>query len=207
MVTWLKQPKTRRRGRHVRKRATRWQHWREVLWPSMGIRAFGRWMLLKLLRVADDPHKVALGFAFGVLVSFTPWVGLHLLAAWGLCWLFGGGYLAAWVATWVGNPWTFPLMWWASLHVGRLVMHVRPGVNERVLEGLTLGHMFENFDRLFWDILLPMSVGGMVVGLVAASASYGPVKWSVRRYHEAKGRRLLERKLAREMAKGAAKSQ
>jgi len=165
----------------------------------MGLKAFGRWLLLKFLRLVDHPHSVALGFSFGVLISFTPWVGLHLALAWGLCWLFGGGYLAAWLGTWMGNPWTFPFMWWGSLHLGRMLMHVSVDNHENVMAGMTLTRLFYDFDKIFYDVLLPMTVGGLILGAVAALLSYWPVRMAMARYQKNKKRRLLARKLERQM--------
>jgi uncharacterized protein len=205
MVGWLKPATGRVRGRHARRRVTWWQHVSEMVWPSMGARAFGRWLLLKLLRAADDPHRVALGFAFGVWVSFTPWLGLHLALAWSLCWLAGGSYLAALMGSWVGNPWTYALMWWGGLQIGRAMLDIQAVADERVMDGLTLGALWERFDQLFYDVLWPMSVGGVILGAVVGSLFYALIYVLVQHYYDAKRVRLLERKLERELKVGLAK--
>lgn len=202
MSDWLKQPKRRVRGRHTKKRASRWERWREIVWPSMGVHAFGRWALLQLVRSGKNPHLVALGFAFGMAVNFTPWIGFHVAVAWGLCWFFNGGYLAAFLATLIGNPLTFPFFWGLSFEVGRKIINVRPGFDERDMATMTFSRLWYHFDRLFWDLLLPLSVGGVVLGIVCGAVTYFMMHDIVRRYHEAKSRRTLERKLAREMARG-----
>lgn len=172
----------------------------------MGVRAFWRWTLLKFLRVAGDPHRVALGFAFGTWISFTPWLGLHLPVSWLLCWIFRGGYLAAWMGTWVGNPWTYALMWWGSLETGRWLLGTNPDASEQIMENLTWAEVWEEFDELFWEVLLPMTVGGLLLGAAVAILFYFVMLWLLKRYREAKARRTLERKLAHEMAKGAGRA-
>ena len=64
----------------------------------MGMRAFGRWILLKLLRLADDPYKVSMGVGIGTWVNFVPVPGTHTLICLAVCWLLRGSFIAAFIA-------------------------------------------------------------------------------------------------------------
>lgn len=79
------------------------------LWPVSGFKRAGKYLGLRLLRLQDDVNNVAVGLAFGVAVSFTPFVGFHIGLALLLTFLTRGNYLATLIGTLIGNPWTFPL--------------------------------------------------------------------------------------------------
>lgn len=72
----------------------------------------------RLVRLADSSHAIAKGLASGACVSFTPLVGVHFIQALILAWIIRGNYLAAVIGTFVGNPWTFPPMWFAAYKLG-----------------------------------------------------------------------------------------
>ena len=62
----------------------------------------------KIVKIKDFPESVAIGMAWGVAVSFTPLLGLHLITSYLGTWIMRGNIVAATVGTIIGNPWTFP---------------------------------------------------------------------------------------------------
>lgn len=74
--------------------------------------------LRKLNSLKDTPQRIAAGFATGVAVSFTPFVGFHALMGMAVAKISGQNGIAAVLGTIAGNPWTFPLIWYAVLHTG-----------------------------------------------------------------------------------------
>lgn len=91
---------------------------RELLWPSMGWKRAFRYAQLRLVRLQDSTRSIATGLAFGASVSFTPLPGAHIFSAAALTLLSRGNVLASVAGTVIGNPWTFPLMWWAAYKIG-----------------------------------------------------------------------------------------
>lgn len=51
-------------------------------------------------------------------MSFSPLVGSHFIQAGIVAYAIKGNLLASLIGTFVGNPWTFPLMWYASYALG-----------------------------------------------------------------------------------------
>lgn len=94
------------------------QHAREIFWPSMGWRRATKYVILRIIRLSDATHKIALGLTLGTLVSFTPFLGTHFLQAGFFAYIFRANILAALIGTFVGNPWTLPFMWWAAINFG-----------------------------------------------------------------------------------------
>jgi uncharacterized protein (DUF2062 family) len=183
---------------------------RELLVPQRGWRRALEYLGHRVRRLPDSPHRIALGFAIGVLASFTPFFGAHLLVAAGLAKLARANIIASLIGTFVGNPLTFPLIAAVSLGLGRRI--------------LGYGASGENFDRLavafgnaasgLWSSLLslvgrgepqwsrlepfleyvlwPYFVGGLLPGIAAAAASY----WLLRPLIAAYQARRREKRLA-----------
>ena len=91
---------------------------RELIWPSMGFRRAFRYVRIRIVRMSDSSHKITLGLAIGIWIAFSPLVGTHFIQAGILAYFLRGNILAALIGTLVGTPWTFPLMWWASIELG-----------------------------------------------------------------------------------------
>ena len=95
---------------------------REFLYPSGGWLRASSYVWHRLRRLPDDPARVARGIVAGVFISFTPFFGLHFLGAALIAWAIRGNIPAALIATFVGNPLTFPFIATASLEVGYLFL-------------------------------------------------------------------------------------
>ena len=57
---------------------------RAAIWPRMGFRRLLRYLKLKLVRLSASPYSIAAGVAVGVGVSWTPFLGVHIIIAWSL---------------------------------------------------------------------------------------------------------------------------
>jgi uncharacterized protein len=198
VYAWFALPRGRVRGRHLSHRSGWRQRAIEYAWPSMGARAWLRWALLNLLRQAEHPHKIALGFAIGVWVSFTPILGTHLLIAGLACWLLRANFFAAFMGSWVGNPWTYYAMWWSGYEVGRRLLGLPPVNIEKLLEGSwSLPILVQNAEVLAQKIVLPALVGGWLVGVPVGAIFYFAVRWQVRKLMKNRRKRLLHKQKGR----------
>jgi uncharacterized protein (DUF2062 family) len=140
---------------------------RELFWPSMGWGRACRYVYHRTIRLSDTVANISKGLATGASVSFTPFLGTHFIQAGLLSWVTGSNVIASMVGTFVGNPWTFPFMWYAGYALGVWVL------------GL---FGFEDFgelpDEMTWDILwsiivndfhvlfLPWLIGGYLLALL-----------------------------------------
>ena len=68
------------------------QRLRRWLWPHIGWRRMGTYVVKRVTRLSGTPHSIAAGAACGVAISFTPFMGFHLVGAFLLC-LGGPGQL------------------------------------------------------------------------------------------------------------------
>ena len=108
-----------------------------------------RLLKLKLYRIRDFPEAVAIGLAWGASVSMTPILGLHLITCYLGTWMMRGNMVAATVGTVVGNPWTFPFIFYLDYKVGTLFFF-------KPLDDFNLNIVFfvDNFEKLFFPTLL-----------------------------------------------------
>ncbi len=158
---------------------------KEVLWPSLGWFRAARYVGHRLGRLPGSPYRIAAGFACGAAVSFTPFIGFHFVLAAGLSLLLRGNLIASAIGTAVGNPWTFPLIWTWTFHFGRWLLG-EAGRTSIYPERMTLTFIFDHP----WQVLLPMTLGGLITGVVAWFAFYWPARSVVTQYQKARHWRL-----------------
>lgn len=85
----------------------------------MGWRRSSLYWRHRIVRLKESNNNIAAGLAIGAAISFTPLPGAHIAGAAALCLIFRLNIIAGIIGTFVGNPWTIPLMWWAAYRVGQ----------------------------------------------------------------------------------------
>ena len=144
----------------------------------------------RIFRSQTTAHDITAGLAIGVAVSFSPLLGTHALIALIFAWIFRVNQLAAFVGTVVGNPVTFPLMFWADYKLGAFLFSWM-GVEtlSRIPHPLTWHFFAENPMTVF----VPMMFGGLCIGLAAWPLSYAllyfPVRSARKFYHDHRHRK------------------
>jgi hypothetical protein len=164
-----------------------WQRLRRWLWPHIGWRRMGTYVIKRATRLSGSPHSIAAGAACGVAISFTPFIGFHLLGAFLLCLLVRGNYLAAAAGTMVGNPWTFPFIWVATYQLGHRLLGTPAA---QPVEHWDLATFVVKVEAVFW----PMVVGGLPVAVIAGLATYFALVRMVAAYQDARARRRQNRR-------------
>lgn len=159
---------------------------RLALWPRRSWSRSIRYVLLRLKRLPSSPHKIALGCAAGVFAVFTPFLGVQLLLAGTLSLLFRGSVLASFLASFVGNPLTYPVIWFATFNLGNVLLGGTASAQLVDLRGkasalgdgvvaLSPGAMATAAESL-WPVLKPMVVGSVPLGGLAAAGAYVGVR-------------------------------
>jgi len=116
----------------------------------------------KILSLDAHPGHIAVGFAVGVFISFTPFFGLHTPMAIAIAFLFRLNKLTCITGAWVNTPFTVVPVLVASYNLGRF-LRGKPS-KELIFKGLE------------WQQLQPYAksilLGSSIIGFVAAVASY-----------------------------------
>jgi uncharacterized protein (DUF2062 family) len=157
---------------------------RELAWPSAGWRRTLRYMGYRLARLPGTPNSIAMGLATGIAISFTPFVGLHLVLASAISWIMGGSILAAVAGTAMANPWTLPLIWLWIYYFGRLLLHSDKQM--ALPADLTFAFAIDHP----WHILAPMTVGGLLTAAAVWALAYFPIRAAVAGYQQRRRARL-----------------
>ncbi|MFC2969916.1 DUF2062 domain-containing protein [Acidimangrovimonas pyrenivorans] len=181
-----------------------------AIYPRGGwIRAVS-YIIHRLRRLPDKPHRIARGIAAGIVVSFTPFFGFHFVIAVCLAWLMRGNMVAALLATFVGNPLTFPLIMTVSVELGSRILHLPGGMPLHSIVDAFAGASVELWDNLLalftaeaphWDNLIrffhrvfwPYFIGGLGPGIVAALAGYYLSLPVIGAYQKRRQKKLMER--------------
>ncbi|MDA1286315.1 MAG: DUF2062 domain-containing protein [Rhodobacterales bacterium] len=162
----------------------------EAFYPRSGWKRAASYIWHRLRRLPDTPHKIARGVGIGVFISFTPFFGFHFVAAVLLSLLIRGNALAALLATFFGNPITFPFIAGASLTLGHWILqdNLDPTEHKSLLRlfAQAAGDFWYKFKALFggasvdWSnlqdfmmqVFLPYLVGGFVPGVILGIVGY-----------------------------------
>jgi uncharacterized protein len=169
-----------------------WQRLRRWLWPHIGWRRAGAYLFKRVTRLSGTPHSIAAGAACGVAISFTPFIGFHLLGALLLCLLVRGNYVAAAVGTLVGNPWTLPFIFVVAYELGHVLLGTGAGPIEPV-RNWDLATLLAEVEAVLW----PMTVGGLLLALIAGLATYFPLMRMIAIYRKERQLRRARRRQGR----------
>ncbi|PZP38938.1 MAG: hypothetical protein DI585_05810 [Pseudomonas fluorescens] len=172
----------------------------------MGWKAWIQYVLLKIRRSASDPHHVAMGMAIGMWANFLPLPGLGGTLSVTFAWLLRANMMSAFVGQLLGNAWTMPFIWWICYKTGLIIFPIEEhGIGFRsLMANFNMEYFLENWRILARSVLLPVAVGGQIIGIPLAIISYWLTHWEVKRFwayrrrvKEASLKRNAERKAAR----------
>lgn len=136
----------------------------------------GKAALKGLLHLDDEPHKIAMGFAVGTFISFSPLYGTHLIMTLALAFLFRLNKAAAIIGAWVVLPWFAPFTLGFGYFLGRFLMG----------QGLGLPQMGPWGMEWVWRNILPLLLGCSLEGAAAAVCAYFLVRQAVEGWRNAR---------------------
>ncbi len=156
-----------------RKPLTVLQNVKEVCWPTMGWRRSFIYVKLRVVRLPDTSKKIASGLATGISVSFSPFIGTHIIQAVLIAYLSRASVVSALIGTVIGNPWTFPFMWWMAISFGAFLFESMglPG-STSLPEHIGFSVLWEITKTEPLLILLPWTLGGYLIALLSWPFSY-----------------------------------
>jgi hypothetical protein len=177
---------------HRRHPRSRWQKLREMVWPSIGWVRLVKYYQHRMGRLPGTPNFIALGFANGIAVSFTPLIGFHVITAGIVTWIFDGSLVAAVLGSIIaGNPWTFPLIWVGTYKLGKIMLgqHWSRAAEAALSHGFTFSDILEKP----MGLLLPMALGSLPLVILSWVVSFYFVRQLVKRYKEARLSRIYKK--------------
>lgn len=126
-----------------------------------------RYVKHRIVRLSDSTHKIAAGLATGAAISFTPIVGTHFIQAGLLAYIMRANLISSLIGTFVGNPWTFPFMWWGAISFGSFLFGIMGLPAATALpEGVDFAALWEIATNEPLRIFLPWLLGGYLIALL-----------------------------------------
>lgn len=188
-----------------------WGAWlREMVYPKGGLKRATRYVMHRMRRLPDSPHRVARGVFAGSLIGFLPLPGLQFVAAWIAARIANGNLLAALLATFNTNPFTTPFFAVLAMTLGHWIMGIDKPLNAEYI-GMAFadaGHdLWYNFMALFgpetarwgglvkfWhEIYVPYFIGALLPGFVLSVICYYITIPLVSAYQKARAAKSHER--------------
>ena len=181
-----------------------------LVYPKGGWGRAVSYVMHRLRRLPDPPHRIARGVAAGVFVCFTPFFGLHFFLSALLALVMQGNIIAALLATFFGNPLTFPFIAGISLELGSWMLGTHGGLHfEQVARDFSQAsvELWANFRAMFTDevtdwhrmgaffrgVFRPYMVGGLIPGVVTGVGAYMLTLPAVSAYQKRRVKKLQSR--------------
>lgn len=145
-----------------------------------------QYLYWRLVRLKGTPKALARGLACGVFAGLFPFAGSQTVLALLLAFILRGNKILAAVGPWISNPFTSVPIYVFNFQVGKWLL------NDRSVSELKI-HSWEDLKDLGIEIMWPLFVGCVSVGLVCAIFSYFLGLWLIRRVRASHHRRRQER--------------
>lgn len=193
-----------------------WIAWlREMVYPTGGFRRATQYVIHRMRRLPDRPHRIARGVFAGCLIGFLPLPGLQFLGAALLAWIMRGNILAALLGTFNSNPITTPFFAVGAISLGHWVLGINTPLSAEAIgdafadAGRDLWHNFisifgpekmhwEGLDQ-FWDtVYVPYFIGAILPGLVLSAGFYYVTIPLVEAYQNKQAAKVDERREKRQ---------
>jgi uncharacterized protein (DUF2062 family) len=123
-------------------------------------------LVVRMRQLEGDPRFIAMGMAVGIFVSMLPIIPLQTVVAVALAFLFRGSKTAAALGTWLSNPLTIPLVYYANYKLGCVLLGYQNTVNHIAFNS------FSQLMALGIEVTQAMILGGAVLGAVLGVAAY-----------------------------------
>lgn len=204
-----------------RRKPRSWMNWaKQMVYPDGGFRRATQYVVHRMRRLPDRPHRIARGVFAGSFIGFMPLPGLQFLGAAGLTWVMRGNILAAMLATFNSNPITTPFFAVGAITLGHWMLGIQTPLNYDYIvdafahAGKDLWHNitsvftdetahWEGLAQFWHTIYLPYFIGALVPALVLSALFYYITIPLVEAYQKARSVKSKERAERRRKLKAA----
>jgi uncharacterized protein len=123
-----------------------------------------------------NPSFIALSFALGVFVSFSPIYGFHSLTAVFIAYILRLNLFTALVGAWINTPLTAPFVYGGCYVVGRAIIGG---------PDLPMGDSLLNWGMI-QNVLIQLIIGWCILGLLAGVISFFCLRYGIQYYRSRK---------------------
>ena len=159
----------------------------QIMRPQKGYIRTIDYLKKRFYRMSESNYSMAMGFTCGAMLSFTPFVGFHFIIAGFIAYSIKASIFMAAIGTLVGNPWTFPIMWWASIKLGKWTL------DHAGLDMLNQTSEIKTIVSDIYLIIIPWIVGSFLLSAILGPPTFFLIYWLVRELRQ-KFYKKLQRK-------------
>ncbi len=154
----------------------------------------------RVLHIDDSPERIAGGVFAGVLIAYTPLIGLHLLIGLFVAVLFRVNKFATLSFVWISNVFTLIPIYYPSYLLGRKILNLfrpepamslqeilrvfRAVIRELDISSIIDPEFWQSFRHLFGRIGAELFIGGFIIGIPVAALAYQITVRSIRRHRK-----------------------
>lgn len=170
--------------------------------PGKGYTRIWHYLVWRVKRLPGTPEFIAMGLAIGVGINFWPFLFTHLVTGYLLCRLLKGSVLAMFIGTFLGNPWTFAVVYPIMFRIGKVLLGARmfhPQHSdaevvrsvENIWDKVWPIESWHTLSTIFQELFLPLMLGGFLLGLPCVLATYYLTRNALRAYQDQRRKNLL----------------
>jgi len=152
----------------------------------------------RFVRIRGEPREIAFGFALGIFIGMSPFLGLQMAMALLLAALFKWNKISAMLGCWISNPVTMPIIYPVAYLVGAKLVGIEKAYPiPAQMDWSLLLRMLEKSP----EIISLMTLGGIVLGIPLAVTGYVFAFSAVKKYQDDIKRKLEAVKAKRRQKK------
>ncbi len=160
---------------------------------KMLMRRLKGFFIYRVLHVDDTPHRIALGVAIGIFVTWTPTQGFQMMITLALSWLLKANKLVGVPFVWISNPVTLGAIYYPNFMLGRWLLgaHYEAPKFRHILmvSGDSWIRTWILRVQAWWsatyNVMAPLWLGSLIIGLALGVATYIAIRWTVVAYRKA----------------------
>ena len=161
----------------------------------------------KVLRLDDTPHRIALGVAIGFFVTWTPTIGIQMILVVALATLLKANKRVGVPFVWISNPLTIlwiyrpnyfigsqllggrytPSAFWAAVQNARTAQANLPDPQGWLDHVSHWGQVIWQWMQALWPIFPPLWLGSIIVALLMGFITYIATYYAVVAYRKRHG--------------------
>ncbi len=144
----------------------------------------------RFLKIRGNPREIALGFALGIFIGMSPFMGAQTLIVVPLAALLKWNKISAAIGVWISNPFTAPIIYSITFFVGAQLTGIKGPSNPAEGVGFSIITMLLKAPRILWALVL----GGIVTGLPISIAGYYLSFTAISQYQKGIKKQIIKQK-------------
>ncbi len=150
-----------------------------------------RWFIYRVLHVDDTPHRIALGVAVGIFITWTPSIGFQMLLTVAISTLLRANKFVGVPFVWISNPLTLVPIYGPNFLLGAWLLggdYSYDRFADSLAHAVSFGGTWWERIQSWWEATIhffwPLWIGSVINALVLGVITYVLIYWGVTAYRK-----------------------